>query len=91
VTDATRLLAMLEPTVRPAGLPGPAMLRRNEQALPLEQRSFESLLQEAKASSGAAAGQAQTSGAADPLASLKQLGAVENPGVRKIQLGPEAR
>jgi hypothetical protein len=91
VTDATRLLAMLEPMVRPAGMPGPAALRRSEQALPLEQRSFESLLQEAKSAGTLPVDETQAKASADPLAALKQLAAVENAGVWKIQLAPEAR
>ncbi len=47
------LLRMLEPAVRPVGLPGPAVQPRE----PLESRSFESLLEEARATgSGDTAG-----------------------------------
>lgn len=92
MVDAARLLAMLEPTVRPAGVPGPAGSRGTDSKLPIEQRSFESLLEEArKTEPMGVAGKAEGKSTDKLLAALGQLGAVENAGARKAQLGPEAR
>lgn len=97
-----RLLAMLEPMVRPGNLPGPSdrLLRRSEAAeagLPLEQRSFEALLDEAREQAAAhqtqgrpmqeqheseAVAPART---ANPLTWLGRTDWIENASVRGIR------
>lgn len=78
--DPTKLLQMLEPTVRPgaSGVGGGA-----QQARPaFEDRSFQDLLSEASkqmAPAGETAPQA-----ADPLAALGGLGRVENAALRSV-------
>lgn len=90
MVDSARLLAMLEPMVRPAGLPavggGPGA---RVEKLPIEQRDFPSLLQEAAKSQGAAQDEAKAQGTSTKhlLAALGQPGAVENAAARKAQLG----
>lgn len=97
MTDATRLLAMLEPAVRPGNLPGPtarllARVESGEDGLPLEQRSFESLLEEARSIKQDAGGRvAPDSGHEEtsakkgsPLAWLGCADRIENVSVRGI-------
>jgi hypothetical protein len=94
MVDAARLLAMLEPVVRPGGLAGPAALRGGGQTLPIEQRTFESLLDESRGADTAEPMQAagtRDKAVGNLLAALGQLGAVENAGARKVRLGPEAQ
>lgn len=72
---------MLEPAVRPGGLPGPS----RASAAPIESRSFESLLEEAKA--GAMdAGVAATAEAAgeDPLRALSRIDLIDNAALLRI-------
>ena len=75
-----QLLRMLEPAVRPGNLPAPARVP----TLPVEQRDFESLLQEAAAAGEAGAAESVTEVAAGPLAALADVGRIENPSLREL-------
>ncbi len=93
-----RLLAMLEPPVRPGNAPAAAarLLQRgegDEAGLPIEQRSFESLLRDARhqpAEVGAVPDNTDNTDAAarrqppGPLAQLAGLDHIENASVRQI-------
>lgn len=92
MADAMRLLAMLEPPVRPGNAPAaaPRLPQRgegDESDLPIEQRSFEALLHDARSRSteGAPADDAVApTPAAGPLARLAGLDHIENASVRQI-------
>ncbi len=93
--NESELLRMLEPAVRPTGLPGPA----KQPKAPFESRSFESLLDEAKQMNAsenqatpATADQdqiadgtpAQKSARAGLIAPLTQLDRIENSTLRGL-------
>lgn len=73
MADEAFLLRMLEPAVRPGGVPGPSQIRRE----PIESRSFEALLGEATADE-AGAEQAQPPESDDVESGPPRA----NPGVR---------
>ncbi|MEX0745796.1 MAG: hypothetical protein WD118_09350 [Phycisphaeraceae bacterium] len=87
MTDSSRLLRMLEPTVRPVATPQRGSAQ--PAGTPIEQRSFESLLAEADGSAEgdeAAPGEARSAAAGgwNPLASLARVDAIENASLRAI-------
>ena len=85
------LLRLLAPAVRPGGLPGPV---KKPPAGPIEERSFESLLEEAKTlpvdatkESANAAGVAEASAVPnkqDPLAALGKIDQIDNSALRRL-------
>lgn len=90
--DNAFLLRMLEPAVRPDARSGAlAGLQRHsgtgDPSLPIEQRSFDSLLSEAQAQPMVSAGE-QASAPAPvepaPLASLSQFDRIENDSLRQV-------
>ena len=88
------LLRMLEPVVRPCGLSGPTKAGSPKQ--PIEVRSFDSLLEEARAADeprhDEASGSAQTGPAkANPLAELARMDRIENPSLRLLIGGEGAK
>lgn len=74
---------MLEPAVRPAGTPAPGV----KAALPVEQQSFEQLLQEHEQSQASALPVAGFSPGASLMRSLNSLGNVENASLRQMLAG----
>lgn len=92
MSEAARLLKMLEPAVRPVDAAGAA---KPVGELPFEQRPFDDLLNEATASAKVEAPEsnpssdsgtpvAEVQGAAGPLSLLSDLGRVENAGLRDL-------
>lgn len=82
MNEGVNWLRLLEPAVRPAGLPDPA---RSPQS-PIESRSFESLLEEAQASSSetpAPDGEAKDAGA-NLLAPLSAVDRIDNQALRDL-------
>lgn len=81
--DPTRLLQMLEPTVRPGTSSPVGGAQQGKPAF--ENRSFDDLLTEAKVSK---TGETQAGEAkpvqSDPLASLGGIGLIENAGLREV-------
>ncbi len=87
--NESELLRMLEPAVRPAGLPGPA----KQPHTPIESRSFESLLDEAKQINAVQDQAADDTQSAPPpqqtlrtglIAQLAQLDRIENGTLRGL-------
>ncbi len=75
------LLRMLEPAVRPVGAGGPSGPKR----LPIEDRSFESLLVDARSAGESGGGtEAAEPQKLDPLESLSGLGAIESASLRNL-------
>jgi hypothetical protein len=82
------LLRLLEPAVRPGGLPGVA----KAPVPPIEERSFEALLEEARQDPASAEGQAPAADEstapsvpkAMPLAPLGQIDRIENRSLRDL-------
>lgn len=81
--DPTRLLQMLEPTVRPGNASAIGGAQQGKPAF--ENRSFDDLLSEAK-TSGVNASQASETKPAEtnPLLSLSGFGQVENAALRNV-------
>lgn len=90
MSNEAELLRMLEPAVRPGGLPVPSHGRR----VPIESRSFESLLEEVQGMAGSANaghpadGGSPTSGVARGvtqalIAQLAQVDRIENDSMRR--------
>lgn len=81
--DPTRLLQMLEPTVRPGNATATGGAQQAKPAF--EDRSFDDLLSEAKmtTASGAQTGEAKPA-EASPLLALAGLGQVENAALRNV-------
>ena len=85
------LLRMLEPAVRPGAVPGMAQPAAREQ--PIEERSFDSLLEEARSLnvSSAPEPEAHTPAGtkkAGPLAELAGLDRIENAALRTLLTRP---
>lgn len=91
MVNGSELLRMLEPAVRPGGLPGPV----RQPTVPIEARSFDSLLEEARqtgagqqqADEGAAPSPvAEAAGPAPPkpMAELAQVDRIENASLRRL-------
>jgi hypothetical protein len=80
MSNAVQLLSMLEPAVRPGGLPGPTRAGVE----PIESRSFESLLDEAKAKPTAGETAAPAKVAADPLRALSRVDLIDNAALLRI-------
>ncbi len=83
MSDAAQLLRMLEPAVRPAGVGAPSLSKSTP---PIEQRSFDALLTEAK-QADAAAGEdtAQRAGQGSaPLNDLVGVESIENDSLRAL-------
>jgi hypothetical protein len=90
MSQGVDLLRLLEPAVRPGGLPGAA----KAPTPPMEQRDFEALLAEAQQDQAGAASEAPASddgGAAHaaapkaaPLAPLGQIDRIENRSLRAL-------
>ena len=82
MSNAIELLRMLEPAVRPGGIPGPARTGSE----PIESRSFDSLLEEAKAAatSGESLEKANTPPTADPLKSLAGVDLIDNAALLRL-------
>ena len=84
------LLRLLEPVVRPGGVPG----RTRPPTRPIEDRSFEDLLAEARGPSAAAGAEAGSPGPgedgpgeaahAGPMARLSDVGRIENAVLRGL-------
>ena len=87
MADGAQLLRLLEPVVRPDGQIGPVR-GPQEQALPIEARSFESLLRQAQSMSmdGAAekVGASGPAGQAQWLAPLVEADRIENESIRGL-------
>ena len=82
MNTGVELLRMLEPAVRPGGLPGP---QRTGQT-PIETRSFESLLEEAR-SATTPVGDEETTGKKavnDPLRALSRVDLIDNAALLRI-------
>ncbi|MCC6681704.1 MAG: hypothetical protein IT445_12455 [Phycisphaeraceae bacterium] len=93
MSDSAALLRMLEPAVRPVTTPAASGSGARASQLPLEQRDFESLLNELQTmqqteQTDAAAEQSRTR--LNPLRSLGQLGAIENASMRGLISGNPA-
>jgi hypothetical protein len=94
-TTPLNLLRLLEPAVRPGGLAGPGKTPRE----PIEQRSFESLLEEAgepepddtteKDGMDEAMASAQPKKSQGLLGQLAQFDRIENPSLRRLIAGQE--
>ncbi|MFA9478653.1 hypothetical protein ACERK3_10130 [Phycisphaerales bacterium AB-hyl4] len=88
MVDSSQLLRMLEPTVRP--VPTPEGRAASSGNVPIEQRSFESLLAEATSGEAGdideagAATDAPAGGSANLLGPLSQVGAIENASLRAL-------
>jgi hypothetical protein len=86
MTSSAELLRMLEPAVRPVSVPGAATARPG--SVPIEQRSFESLLADATGSGGdAGAGDESGPAPAAPTAPgspLAGIDRIENSALRDI-------
>jgi hypothetical protein len=81
--DPSRLLQMLEPTVRPGGL---ASASGATQAKPaFEERSFDDLLKEAKATTGDGTQKSEAAReTSNPLGGLAGVGQIENATLRSV-------
>ncbi len=91
MTDSAALLRMLEPAVRPVATPAaPGSGGTRAAQLPLEQRNFESLLnewqttQQTEQTEQADAAAPPSRSKLDPLRPLGQLGAIENASMRGL-------
>ena len=81
--DPARLLQMLEPTVRPGSLTQASGPQQGKPAF--ENRTFDDLLNEAKASTAEPLQAGETEPAkANPLVALGGLGQVENAALRTV-------
>ena len=82
--DPSRLLQMLEPTVRPGSQPVQGVAGQGKQAF--ENRSFDDLLNEAKTgeTSQEQVGGKESPQQTNPLAALGGLGQVENAALRNV-------
>ncbi len=86
MSHEAQLLRMLEPAVRPGNLPAPT----RPATPPVEQRDFETLLQEATAQvsgtndEGAPDAGRTPKDSPDPLAPLGTLGRIENQSLRQL-------
>ena len=80
--DPTRLLQMLEPTVRPGSQPVQGVAGQGRPAF--EDRAFDDLLNEAKANATEQVGGKQTPQQTNPLAALSGMGQVENAALRSV-------
>ncbi|MCC7145076.1 MAG: hypothetical protein IT443_01375 [Phycisphaeraceae bacterium] len=93
MADSSLLLRMLEPAVRPTGSPAPSPrqlpgVSAQELASPIEQRSFDSLLAEARYQSSAVSG--GTGGGAGGDAALSAQGDFSEAAAKSPQASPLA-
>lgn len=81
--DPAMLLQMLEPAVRPGKASAGSGVQQGKPAF--ENRSFDDLLSEARATTEGDSGQATAQPTqADPLGALGGLGQIENAGLREV-------
>ena len=86
MSTGVELLRLLEPTVRPGGLQGP----KSAPTEPIESRSFESLLEEAKATAATTTTESMNetttkpSRQNDPLGALARVDLIDNAALLRI-------